>query len=80
MNAADVLAQVVYTHRRTPGMCSCGQRLSAPTDSSHARHIGDLQMDALKAAGIKVVTPIKFSDLTDEEIDSMNAALNGDPT
>lgn len=45
-NASDLMAEVVarlaYTHRARAGMCTCGERLRAPSDSSHARHLGQL--------------------------------------
>ncbi|OFB37947.1 hypothetical protein BA059_16755 [Mycolicibacterium sp. (ex Dasyatis americana)] len=39
---ADAVARLAYTHRVRPGQCSCGERLPAPSDSSHAHHLGQL--------------------------------------
>lgn len=51
----QVLAQQTYIHRRSPGQCSCGEHLESPSDASHARHLADLQRDALRAAGFAVI-------------------------
>lgn len=55
MSAEQVLAQQKYIHRMTPGRCSCGEHMESPTDASHARHLAELQLDALKAAGYALV-------------------------
>lgn len=48
---AEVVARLAYTHRVKLGRCTCGERLRVPSDSSHARHLGQLAATEITALG-----------------------------